>query len=294
MKQHLVENYPNDVLYYDAEWDNEKKIICGLESFSNALVERLKAQFMNDLPNDTLTPEAEQMNYDTTFIQEQVGVFSGRTYYLDDLSEFMFSNDTIITMRGYSGIGKSCLLAKFAQNLNENGDVFSVALFLGNGKYLTTPVEILRSLIYRIELFLGCIAKKLSSLSVEELKNYAINVIREVCKIKPLVIIIDNLDILSHDDRARIFTFLPLPNEEIPGYKMIFTATDKLELPEKMLYGKQHTTFKIEGVGENAIVEIINKILSENGKELSNEASKRFSKVALFRSPFYILNSAEI
>lgn len=279
LKKLLIDRFPENILRYSATWDKDTNTVTGLENFTQQLIERLTRQIDSQI-SATVTPELAQYNSDNQYCMSKCKTVVGRNSYLEDMRDFIQSDDeSLLVLTGQSGIGKSCLLAKCAEENKEKNNVISV--FCGNSPYITSASDLMYNLIYRL-----CMV--LSTDSCEYTKDTTISRLKEILRVliqrvtakEKLLIFIDSLDSLQSNED--FFNCLPVTDTKC---KIIVSTNSDIQ--SRILYGRNIRTIRLDELSDDELSEMMDKQLSALRKELPATVKDALLKKVAYHSPLY-------
>lgn len=237
LKQWLIKNFPENIIYYDAVWNEQNNNLDIGESFFRKLTDRLINNVQKEYSASLteLNPEQIQFNCDISFRDRQVAIFNSDPYCFTQINEFLDSpSASVLFIRGKSGMGKSSLISKIYFDA-ENNEKKVVCLFCGNGRVIFDVPQLMNNLIYQL--------KRLDSLKGAEIEQEGFfydqklivrMLIERITESSPLYIMIDALNVLRDDEHLRTFDFLPfelLPERSDGRLKFILSMTEELDIP---------------------------------------------------------------
>jgi len=286
LKSWLSENYPDDIIIYHAEWNEEKQILEIDPEFETKVTERLLKQLKCELPDIPVSPEAQQAEYDELYLKKQSVVFCGRESYLAEITDFIHKKETfVLFLKGDSGIGKSSLLAKITEKIKN--DYFVITIFCANGKQITDSFQLLRHIVYRLSLFEDSDTDVTELSSYEEYQAFSEQMIERIISDRKLVLIIDAVNTLKRDAHLQTLDFLPGRSVLGKNYKLILSLTEEFQIPYDVSNMYSTRTLRLTGLEEKDIYTLIKKHLEYIRRELPDNILNLIYSKVIYRSPLY-------
>ena len=188
-----------------------------LRRFSNHVFESLKSVILDELLSSSPDPETdpEPLRHEA-FRNRLTEHFRGREGILKILQNYLDDNDKrILTLVGDSGSGKSSILARFTE-LVEQGVSHTVYRFIGTSSGSSNPVDLLQSLCTQIGICYNTDPKTFlgdpGSSGWNELPSMSV-VFRKCLDLptseQPLLIVLDALDQMKLKEDRRSINWLP-------------------------------------------------------------------------------------
>ena len=222
LKEELRAYLPNNIFNYAATWQEhshgqEHPVTTEhLAQLCEDVYNSLEATIVNEIERFEHIDEIdeEQANH-WAFAEERAAHFEGREQALGQIVKYLDSEDRRpFFVRGVSGVGKSALLARAAQDACERfGAVYSpcpfvVCRFIGATPDSSDGRSLLESLCRQVSRLYG---EDESSLPTDY--NGLVKALPERLALatpeRPLIIVLDALDQLAHNDNAHLLAWLP-------------------------------------------------------------------------------------
>ncbi|MDF2537169.1 MAG: repeat-containing protein [Herbinix sp.] len=261
---------------YDAGWDELQHKIIIPDSVQKYIAGKIIG-FFGDV-------KAKEDNWYNRELQEDKFMLSckginfwGRRNEIKDCIEFI-ENDhrNICFVKGAAGCGKSSFVSKMALECRDR-NMDTVYFFCGNKDYAYSGFNVLKNLIYRLELLCG-IEEHYDALKTEnnvkidinnelrEWKKYFTDLLEEYVKQKRrLAIIIDGIDQLGDDIIAKKMEWLPY---NIPsGVSFIFSHTTDYSC-DYMFEDKHEIELPL--LQDEEVEQVVPFILKQYGKKIGD------------------------
>ena len=156
LKEKIRQKFGNRIIEYTGEWESFGKRAVGLRTMEGKpLEEAIAAAFLNifqkewgQIPIKNWIEQEER--YAKAFYEKKTAIFRGREELVADYYRKVMVGYDGVAIHGEDGCGKSSLLCKVAEALNENGkDVF--LFFSGISERSCTMSDFLKRAIYYLE-----------------------------------------------------------------------------------------------------------------------------------------------
>ncbi len=272
------------IFEYDAEWDEEnKKVIIPVtveRSIANKIINFIEAS------KQTEDNQYYRELHEDTFILSCKGVnFWGREQELLDCMNFILSDQhKICFIKGVAGSGKSSFVSKMIYDCHAK-DIDTIYFFCGNKDYAYSGFNVLRNLIYRLELLCqveehydpykeNTNHKLDTSNELREWKKYFTELLEVYARRgKRLAVFIDGIDQLGEDIIAKKMEWLPYYIPDAVSF--IFSHT----LDYKVEYIFDETTeLELPLLQEAQVMEVVPYILQQYGKVMGKNVIESINK----------------
>ena len=241
---------------YPAKWDNESRRLTDLKEFGNRVYQdllgsissdsELRDRFLTD-PTTQLDEFAEESAAMEAFVEERSErfVLGSRAAVMDELLAHarLSGGNGYLCLTGAPGSGKSALLAHLSRQpaLNDQRSLLLVCHFVGASPGSTDVHRTLRRLC--LELKAGCpgLTGDIPD-DPEKLSSAFPHLLRQACKKKRVVILLDAVNQFGSSPRSSVLHWLP---EELPANaRFILSALEGPALDE--LRRRPHPPREIE------------------------------------------------
>ncbi|HYG59663.1 MAG TPA: AAA family ATPase [Symbiobacteriaceae bacterium] len=254
------------------------------EAFGNAVLrdfgELIDQLFPKTETRDFVEREAQEH---TAFAHTRTRLFVGRDAQLNTLDQHVHHTDRPVILTGESGVGKSALLAKWAERYHErHPEAFVVMHFVGATPYSTDWRSLVRRLLGECQQRFG-IQVEISDDSASLRQAFASTLYLAAAK-GPLVIILDGLNQLEAKDQALELAWLP---PELPkGLKFICSTLEGPVLDEarRRRWAEQH----IPRLSADELRAYVREYLKEYGRRLSPSDLEKVAESELASNPLYL------
>ncbi|MBR6825267.1 MAG: DUF4062 domain-containing protein [Oscillospiraceae bacterium] len=290
LKKRLKEKYPDNIIYYDGAWDNEKNDLRLSENFAQQLIIRLKKHLDESLSDAPRTEEELKYFQDQHFSKDTLNYICGRKdesvrilAFAKEVADPESTKHTLI-LQGVSGSGKSTVMGHCARILSEDPSILTLSIFCGNGVIISDVMDLLRHLIWRLrqEINNTSDGEDEPFYTVEEGSKRLENLLMQVSTQKRVVIVIDALDRLHLDTTEPDLYFLPIVN----NCKYIISVTDRWEIKSHVLTNRSRMILPF--LPETEMEDMVRLHMNKISKELSGNTCKHLVKMLRYRSPLYL------
>jgi WD40 repeat protein len=227
--------------------------------------------------DDQLVHESEIQIHDG-FGQERARIFKGRTAVLDNISEYIHSEDSRpLILHGEPGSGKSAVMARASEDCKSFRTV--IRRFIGASAASVNGHSLLTGIVQQI-------AGGETPADFQQLEQMFADRLKRAVNKPPLVVFIDALDQFGEGDPALRMTWLP---RELPAHVKLIVSTTGTR--DSIPFGR-HT--QLESMTENEAQQALTEWLQESGRTL--QPSQRSKVIAHFLRcglPLYLKLAAE-
>ncbi len=287
LRRYLSERFPEHILNYNAQWDRDKRCVTGLNSFVEGLTDKIKSILIKELPAVPPTPEELQALSDSTFEESMMHVSAVRPSYMQMIRGYLDEGRSAILLQGMSGSGKSSLVCQTTAELRSDISHAVVSIHCGNGKHARNCTDVLKHLVWRLELLSGISGHfRQSDHSYEEWNAKAHSLLKDLARGKRVVVMIDGLNMLQQDIHVRRLDFVP--EGGIGNCVFILAASDEYRFPESLLMAPDVAVIPVGPVMDDEILPIIEKQLAGRHKQLPQYAIRAVRESAVYRPPLYL------
>lgn len=285
LKNRIRANFsPEQIFEYDAGWDEQQHKIIIPESVQRSIADKI-ISFLGDR-------KAREDNWYDRELQEDKFTLSckgtnfwGRRNELEDCFEFINDdNESICIVKGTAGCGKSSFISKMVFECRDR-NIDTVYFFCGNKDYAYSGFNVLKNVIYRLELLCG-IEEHYASRQTEdnqridinnelrEWKKYFTALLEKHAKLnKSLVIFIDGIDQLGDDIIAKRMEWLPY---NIPtGVSFIFSHIEDYQCD--YIFESMHV-IELPLLEEEEIEQVVPFMLKHYGKSVGDTVIEAIRK----------------
>ena len=287
LRQYMLDHFPEYVLRYSAQWDQENRCVSGLESFVSELTDRMMAALKKELPPNPASEEELQAALDESFEENLLLLTAPRFEYIDTIRTYIRDDFKTIVVRGVSGSGKSCIVSQLADILRKQNDAQVISVHCGNGRFMKNCLDVLRNIVWRLECLTGA-ADHFSQTrhTYEEWRETAYRLLSEASKERKTVVVIDALNMLQADEHIKTLDFVPA--REVGNCCFVLAASDEFSFPAGIIDDEKTGVVTVSTLTDDEITSIIQQQLAGRHKQLPTYAVRAIREAAIYRTPLYL------
>ena len=233
------------------------------------LGELLKESFMtmlNELyPSDSLSVLERNRNIQRAFLRSRTEVYIAQEENFEVLDNFLNDPEqSYFVVTGESGIGKSALMANWIMRHQEDTDRNIAYHFVGSSN--------IQGSYHQIAL---CLSREISdiynlsaSMSSDSKKPEVIlqDCVYSVAGKKPLVIILDGINLIADENGAKLLNWLPQAPKNV---KFLFSTLND-DITMETFHNRNYPVYTIDSLEAEQKKELVGKYLRKYGKSLPN------------------------
>jgi hypothetical protein len=282
LKNRLSSFVPKNVYTYSSQWIGDGITLDHIDQLCEDVYIALERIILAEIENPHTTtpqkmvPAAIQMHHalddeglaHQKFANERVQFFVGRSRQLNKIQRYIDDNESkTLVIVGAGGTGKSALMARAIQQFQKSvsqGEI--VYRFIGSTPNSSDGRGLLESLCQEISRRYGRDDKDIP-IDYRELVSELVVRMGLATTSKPLILLLDSLDQLSHNHNARSLNWLP---DKLPKNVFLITSTRPGEDTYINLSGKKIEIEELTGLSQQEGEELLTQLLKSAKRSLTS------------------------
>ncbi len=224
LKAKLRNLLPRNIHEYEARWAGSEPTTDHLGDLCEDVYQHLRHAIEQEIEQlEEANPVKQEIKEHAAFGRKRAEVFIGRTAALQSISDYLREADPhTLAVHGSSGSGKSALMAKAAERVQDDlPDAQVIVRFIGATPGSSDGRSLLHSLCRELSRRYGADEASVPSAYQELVEEFPRRLALATAD-RPLVVFVDALDQLSDADYARSLVWLP---SELPDHVRLVVST---------------------------------------------------------------------